>query len=235
MVLQSWKRLPTNWIKGNGLDHGSMGLRQFRWSQGNGSSCTAALMLLIVIAHHADDEGSARLTYDLFNSCTTLSRAKISSGLEILNTIGIVLRAGGQRNAYKLANYDRTGWGMLPAKKLYDNSGQIRFFKELSLRNRTELHALKLYLLFIAMRDNDTNMAQISYNKIEEYLGIPREHIKSGLSLLAANSLIHVEQIPSREKGVFNAYRIIHLQSNVHMGTAGRRLFEHLAAVAEPA
>ncbi|WP_338929197.1 hypothetical protein WDZ11_22105 (plasmid) [Roseomonas mucosa] len=145
------------------------------------------------------------------------------------------MRAGGQRNAYKLANFDRTGWGMLPAKKLYDNSGQIRFFRDLKLRNPTELHALKLYLLFIAMRDNETNMAQISYDKIEAYLGISREHIKSGLSVLAANSLVHVEHIPSREKGVFNAYRIVHLQSNIHMGTTGRKLFEHLVAEAEPA
>ena len=226
MALMDWVKLPTAWIDSKEL----VGLR---WTPEQGADNVAALMLLIVLAHRADrDSGAAHLTYDQFCDATALSRAKVSSGLKVLEAMGLMQRKPSGRSSFHLANYDpQGGWGKLPAKRLYARgSNQVSFFSELSLRKPVELHALKLYLLFVARRDNSTNLANISYDKIEDYTGIERGRIKSGLSLLAANSLVHVERLPTMggiDYAVSNAYRLVQLETHTHMGTVGRRLDQH--------
>ena len=84
---------------------------------------------------------------------------------------------------------------------------------------------MKLYFLFASRRDRQSNMAKISYDKIEEYSGVNREHIKRALTILGANSLVHIEHVPSgaHVDGVASAYRLVHLHSRQHMGTWGAR------------
>ena len=218
MALKDWVRLPTKWIQ-------SGGLRKFRWNQKQGAKNLSALMSLIAIAHHADeDDGLAHITYERLSVHTTLSRAKISGGLDMLEAEGVISRRSSGRSSFQLNGYDKqAGWGKLPARKLYDGDCIIPF-RNFTLRNPTELHALKMYLLFVERRDRETNLANISYDKIVEYIDIDRNRIKSGLSFLAANNLVHIEYAASglSEKGVSNCYRITHLDSRVHMGTRGR-------------
>lgn len=218
-VMKTWVKLPTGWIEAGGL-------KDFRWKQGEGSANLAGLMLLTVIAHHSDDEhGVAQLTYDQLQAATDLSRTKISQGLSALVDRGLVERLGAQ-SAYRITNFDPArGWGKLPARGLYRQQA-IPAFYEFHLRRATELDALKFYYAVVARRDNDTNLARMNYETIEEYAGIPRNKIKSALSLLAVNNLVHVEHVPSwsSEYGVSNAYRLAHLDTNRHMGNRGRRL-----------
>lgn len=218
MALKAWVRLPTEWIAEGGL-------KNFRWEQARGSDNAAALMLLIVIAHRADeDDGMAKLTYDQLATTTNLSRAKVSGGLAVLVGLKIIEREPEGRSTYKLARYRKMGgWGKLPAAPLYSH-GYVTAFAEFKLRKSSELNALKLYLLFVRFRDDKTNMANISYDKITEHTGIERHHIKSGLSVLAANGLVHVEHVPSNLSafGISNAYRLANLEPYKHMGTTGR-------------
>jgi hypothetical protein len=74
------------------------------------------------------------------------------------------------------------------------------------------------------MRDRKSNLANISYDTIERYTGIARQRIKSATSLLAALSMVYVEQTLSTHSdfGISNAYRIDGVESHVHMGTMGR-------------
>ena len=209
-------RLPTDWIQ-------EKGLHELRWAKGEGSDQAAALMVLMPIAHHADDQtGAAKLTYNQLEICTGLSRTKIAAGLNVLETHGLVARSGLQRNQLQLTGYKLAGgWGKLPARRLYNNNGGVSFFEELKLRKPVELHALKLYYLFVARRDNSTNLANISYDSIEEYVGIDRNGIKPALSLLAANGLVHVEHVPSSIFGIANAYRLAHLDARHNMNRSG--------------
>ncbi len=182
-------------------------------------------MVLAAIAHHADDQiGIARITYHELEVITSLSRAKIAGGLDTLENLKIIHRKAHGKSTYALCNYDPSGgWGKLPAKGLY-SAGRISAFGEFHLRRRTELDALKFYFLFVARRDRHTNLVHLSYDKIEEYSGIDRNRIKSGVSLLAANGLVYVEHLPSNlsEFGVSNAYRLPHIDPYNHMGTRGR-------------
>ena len=58
MTINDWVTLPTSWIEEGGL-------KKFKWgSGGEGSDHIVALMVLVAIAHHADNEGVSKLTYD---------------------------------------------------------------------------------------------------------------------------------------------------------------------------
>lgn len=212
--------MPSEWI-------GTGGLKQFTWAYGCGGNNIAALMMLAPLLHHADrTTGTGRLTYDQLELATSLSRQKISAGLTILEDRGIIAREPEGRSTYQVTHLDPShGWAKFPALALYRN-GSISFFDELKLRKRVELDALKLWYFVAARRDNEVNLAKATYDQITEGTGISRDRIKSAISLLAANSLLHVEHIPSRhsEYGVANAYRIPQIDGSRHMGTVGRSL-----------
>jgi hypothetical protein len=217
--LDRWVRLPSGWIQRGGL-------RGFEWeARGAGADNIAALMALLPIAHAANRQsGIAQLTYSDLCDATALSRAKLSNGLDILSRIGLIERSPDGRSTHRLANYGPGHrWAKLPAKSMY-GAGTIAAFSDFALRRRTELDALKLFLLFVARRGNDTNRANISYDKIVDYSGVERPRIKSAISLLTLNSLIYVEQVQSLEVegAVAHAYRIIGIDSYNHMGTSGR-------------
>lgn len=217
---KEWVRLPSKWIA-------EYRLGSLSWKNGGtGADRIAALMALTVIAHSADEEtGIARVTYDHFCDTTGLSRAKVSSGLDELQRIGVIEREPDDaRSNFRLAAYKRDGgWAKFPLRSMY-SSNTIAAFNDFRLRRMAELDALKLFFLLVAMRNNRANVALIGYDKIELYTGIPRNRIKTAISFLASLSLVYVEHIPSRESpnGVANAYRIVGISPYNHMGTRGR-------------
>lgn len=217
--LPSWVKLPNRWIEDGGL-------KAFRWTRGEGANEIAALMALTVISHHiVPDTGIARLTYNAVCERASLSRAKLSAGLDVLSERKLIERGVDGRGTYHMADYDPvSGWAKFPAQGLYRN-GVVTAFSQFHLRLRSELDALKLYFLFASRRDRQTNMASITYDLIAEYSGVQRDHIRQALSLLAANALVHIEHVPSSwsENGIANAYRLAHLNTSQHMGTTGRR------------
>lgn len=216
-MMLEWVRLPTKWIN-------SGGLKNFRWEAKRGSDNIAALMALLAIANHVDDDsGVARLTYNDLENCTNISRAKLSGGLRVLEGNKIIERKSSGRSTYSLVDYGRAPWGKLPARRLYQH-GRIAAFSNFHLRKSNELNALKLFFLVVERRNNSSNLANISYEKIHEYSGIERHHIKSAISLLAANGLLHVEHVPSEVSiyGISNAYRLPYIDPYIHMGTRGR-------------
>lgn len=220
-LMHRWVRLPSNWINQGGL-------KRLRWGgEGSGSNNVAALMVLTAIVHHADQQdGLAKLTYGDLYEATGLSRAKISAGLDVLEEqLKIIGRTPAGRSTFKLLDFgDGAPWAKFPARGMYSGR-RIDAFKDFSLRKMSELNALKLFLLIAARRGEDTNAANISYEKIEAYAGIERPKIKTAISTLVAIPLIYVEQIPTDlyETGVANAYRMIGVESYRHMGTIGRR------------
>lgn len=216
-----WVRLPSERIN-NGW------LKDLRWERGRGADNVSALMVLIAIAHLADqDTGQAFATYEAIAKATHLSRAKISAGLDVLERQDVIARNVDGRSTYQLIDFDLGGgWSKLPAKRMYTSG--ITALKDFTLRRSAELNAMKLYLLFVARRDNGSNLTNISYDKITAYSGIDRSKIKQALSVLVLAGLVHVERMPSdiSDYGVSNAYRLSHLNPHTHMGTRGRAMIE---------
>jgi len=219
MAMRDWVRLPSRWIEDGGLQD-----LQWTASKPSGADYTAALMVLAPLAHEADEDGLTKCTYDRLALATGLSRAKVSIGLSVLAEVGIIEREPAGRSTFQFANYHLAGgWSKLPAQGLY-NGGRITAFEHFHLRSMCELHALKLYYLFVRRRSNSSNMAHLSYDKIEEYAGIERTRIKKGISFLASAGLVHVEHLKSRlyEGRHANAYRLTNLDAYNHFGTRGR-------------
>ena len=201
--MRSWVKLPSAWIENGGL-------RNFMWGREGGSTQTAALMVLMAVAHHADDaSGVARLTYDDLQWATHLSRTKIADGLDVLEDRKLVLRQAEGRSSFQLTGYDpKKGWAMLPARRLYTSDG-ISAFSDFHLRRKVELDALKAYLAFAARRDREHNRAYITHEQLNEYSGIPDGRIKAAISLLIVNQLVVVEQVErSGGIGVSHSYRL---------------------------
>lgn len=219
-----WVRLPSNWVQ-------QRGLKAFKWeARGAGANQIAALMVLTVVAHNADQEtGEARLTYDDFCAHTELSRAKVARGIAIVEERQLIKRPEYQgQSTFQLVDFDRgAGWAKFPAKSMYSGKHRIAAFADFRLRKAVELDALKLFFLFAARRDNNTNRANISYPTIEEYTAVPVARIKSATSFLASHSLIYIDHVPSQanEHGVANAYRVAGIDPRRHMGTLGRSLY----------
>lgn len=217
--LLPWVMMPSEWIQ-------SEGLKKFKWGT-NGSDNIAGLMTLAPILHSADREtGLAKMTYDDLQMATTLSRAKLSAGLAILERRQLIDREPEGRSTFLVRDWNPShGWAKFPARDLYRGK-TVAFFEELKLRSRVELDALKLWYFFAARRDNEVNLAKVTYDHITEATGIQRERIKGGLSLLAANGMVHVERIPSKHSdyGVANAYRLPQIDGSRHMGSIGRGL-----------
>lgn len=223
MAIKSWVRLPSRWIEERRLS-------EMKWgANGLGSDNTAALMVLTVIAHLADESGVARVTYDQFCGATSLSRAKVSSGLDVLKVMKVVENGpDSARSTFRLKDYDpNSRWAKLPGKGMY-SGGRITAFNDFKLRRVAELDALKLFFLFAARRDRKTNLANIGYDKIQDYTGVKRERIKAAMSILVSVPLIYVEQVPSQtnDLGVSHAYRLVGIDAYNHLGTKSRQLSE---------
>ncbi|MEO7470248.1 MAG: helix-turn-helix domain-containing protein [Sphingobium limneticum] len=222
--MQSWVKLPTAWI----LDDG---LKAFRWEAQRGGPEVAALMLLAIIGHHAEaTTGIAKISYDDMTDAAGISRALVSRALDVLIERELIARAPGGRGTWGLVNYDPAlGWAKLPARGLYGGA-TVRAFQNFTLRHRNELFAMKLYFLFAAFRDNVSNCASISYDRIVERTGVPRDGIKAAISTLIINGLLYVENSPSwdaraatgQSSPIYNRYRLTHLDSYRHAGTSGR-------------
>src|SRR5262245_8922013 len=101
MARLDWVRLPTNWIVED------TGLLNFRWHKHKGANNVAALMTLIVLAHHANDTGRGELIYDQICAATGLSRSKVSGGLATLAVQRIIVRKMNGRSTYRLERYQR--------------------------------------------------------------------------------------------------------------------------------
>lgn len=218
MQRQNWVRFPTDWIVELNL------LTDFKWGKDGGSAHTSALMCLTAIAHNTnEDTGIARVSYDQFGTITGRSRTSIANGLSVLKDLNLIESIHTQ-SEYLQPTYDRKkGWGKLPSKALY-RGDSIHCFHDFTLRSRVELDALKLFYLFVAFRDNHTNLARIGYDKIDQRTGLGRQNIRRALSFLSANSLVYVEKIVSEEhdESFANTYRVCGIDPYIHGGTRGR-------------
>lgn len=231
--MKEWSRMPSYWLR----DQDHLPLASMKWIGNKKADQIAALMIYIILVHHANDEitnnkpetGLCSLTYTELSEISGLSRAKISGGIAILIQFGVIAQIGkGRNNIYRIENYvARSGWAKLPARGLYSKSQEkIHAFHKFNLRSKNELSAMKIYLLIVALRNNSTNYAQVGYDRISEYTGIHRNEIKSAISLLINLGLLQVDSGNSdiNQFSTVNMYRLCYLEAYKHRGTTTRAL-----------
>jgi hypothetical protein len=225
--------MPSFWLR----DQSSLLLPAMRWTGPQKADQIAALMLYMVLVHHANDKpnaispeiGTCSMTYTQLSDVTGLSRAKVAGGLKVLLSLGVILAVGaGRNNVFKITNFEnRGGWGKLPAKGVYSKDlRKVEAFHAFHLRTKNELNALKVYLMIVALREDATNFAKVGYAKLSSYTGIHRNELKSAISLLINLNLVQVDSGASdvNQYATVNMYRPCHLEAYKHRGTVGRSL-----------
>ena len=94
--MKEWVKMPSDWIR----DKDQSLLPSMKWSGDNKADQIAALMLHIVLVHHANPEpvtdrqdiGLVKLTYSELGAIVGISRAKISGGLKLLDKMNRIER-----------------------------------------------------------------------------------------------------------------------------------------------
>ena len=180
-----------------------------KWSE-KGSDFIAALLIYISLIKECNEEGKISLTYKFFEDNINLSRAKIASGIKLLeNKLEIIDINRDYRNSiYTIKNYEPFHWGKVPVQNFYNTCLSFK------LRSMDELHALMLYIIIITYRNNVTNFTEISYTKIADIAKMNRNHIRSAISKLVAINLIHVDR--KQESHSCSMYRLIGINDYIN-------------------
>lgn len=187
----TWARLPTGWIRYKG------GLLRFPGGT-RAQGVSAIKLYLAVLAAAAEQEithgrprGEARLTYDELADRAVVSRGLLPDALLLLaSRIERIKGRGRNPNVYRLLDYDERGYGQLPVGWIWHREANV--LAQFSAHRRSDLNALKLYLLLLAHRRQSTNTTNLSYNKMTEYTGIHPPRIAEALAVLASAGLIRV-------------------------------------------
>lgn len=206
------------------------GLNMLRWRQYK-SHATAALLILFalaIISNKAQRQNGLRVddrvaaTYEQIQEVVPLSRKLIAAGLQLLRDVGAIATAvQGNRCVHTLCGIENNGhWCALPQAHLlngFKHLHRLQVFID-QIKRRTSLHALKLYVLLLAFRENHSNAARISYETIIEYTGMRREEISTAIQQLLGAQLCRLasDEEVSRRKGdpVHNRYVILGLKAS---------------------
>ena len=129
----------------------------------------------------------------------------------------------GRSNCYDITGLNvKGGWCQIPQAKLLQGDGSLSI-KKLE-RKRVTLYALKLYVLFMALRQQVANTTAISYGSITKWTGLRRADIGPAVQLLIAWELVDVsEELDDRhrdENDRSKRYRIRGLRPMHHQSAA---------------
>ncbi|HHR6081260.1 TPA: hypothetical protein ACS7ZY_003670 [Providencia alcalifaciens] len=207
-MIPSWAPMYSWWI----LD-GTM--KKLRWeddSLGKPSDKVAGLVIyiaLVMISMGVLSGGTVKITYTRLSELTGLSRDLIRRGTGVLVAIGVInVERDGRNNIYKIVNASelkKGGWCKIPVKHLLNENGKsIDAFKELKLRKKVELHALKIFLYLAAIRENHTEYSQATYPTIRNAVGVPDRDISRALTLLQLVGLLQRVSTEKVENGKLN-------------------------------
>lgn len=198
--MSAWAKFPTGWIiKQKGLSNLSWHLYK--------SDAIAALLVLMALSikrnidniETKDEEREAGLTgvkatYDEIQALIDISRIKVAKGLAVLKEKGIIWVVPNQRSEYQIKGLDIAGeWAALPQSRLMTHR-RIFAFESFTLRTKSELDALKLYLLMIAFRNHKSGFAHLAYGNFHEYAGVSANYVMKAKSHLINLGLITVQQ-----------------------------------------
>jgi DNA-binding transcriptional ArsR family regulator len=214
MNVKPWVKINNKWILSGGLS-------ELKWVSdelGKPSDKLAALIIYIALAMFSTS-GSTTLTYNRLSELTGLSRDLISRGTKVLLKIGLItVERVGRNNKYTII-YDVNGggWCKLPGRPLMMKADFIKAFSEIKLRSKSELHAIKLFLYFAAVRDNKRKYTMASFKKINKATGIPEKDITKARSLLVVWGILVQVDTEKKSNGKINEPNKYYLAGYSHL------------------
>lgn len=191
-MIPRWAPMYSWWIQ----DEVIQSLNWRRNELGRPAGKTAALMIYIAITMKSSEEPGMRpvkITYSRLSEMTGISRELVREGITILEKLEMIsVEKVGRNNIYTLVNKRlKGGWCKIPVKPIMTEDGKIISpFKELRLRRKIELHAIKIFLYLASVRDNHTEFSLASYETIRKAVGISDKDISRALALLSLIGLL---------------------------------------------
>lgn len=192
-----WGRFPTPWVFSGGLTH----------FQAANKASLAALRVYLAMAcwtskQEFDEEPGVfikfAVTYNELQRNSHSDRSELLPALELLQESNLLTFGNsgrGTRNIYQMLGYPSKGWSKVPESVLDQLEHLNLKYTGIAIpfRRQILLDALKLYVLFLALRSSKTNRAKVSYVRICELTGIRKRGVRTALSLLVSLKMIHIE------------------------------------------
>lgn len=191
-----WSALPNWWLREPGL-----GL--FSGGSLAGTSIAAIKVLMAVALMANFNSRKTRNSLSDLEELTGLSRPMVLAGIGMLEEKKLLLvDRSGHVNEYELAvPGDDRNWGKMPYELLR------RHLSEISNRGAITLATLKIYLLLVSWRPNQSLTIAISHEKIREETGIQTRHVRPALDVLLNHTLIRLS-ISEGQPGVHGRHNI---------------------------
>jgi len=186
--MRPWSKLPSWWFR-----PGEEALIELEGGQQAGISQAALRVYLgLAAAERKDAAGfEVQASFSNLEDLTHLSRVMVLRGIHRASLAGLITYTpGGRRipSTFELVRPDdgAGGWAKLPRREVLERVPRLPH------RGANALIALKLYLILLAGRHNDNTVVALKHLTLREKSGAQTNQIRSAISLLANEGLIHV-------------------------------------------
>lgn len=179
----SFGRFPSAWVMSDGL-------RQFSARKRPGEHIAALKLYLVVAAYSDFKSWMSTLSLSDLENITKLSRPMLIGGSRILEQNCLISKG----RLRQTATYTMKPEGAEPRWAKVPEDAIRRGMRSIPNRGRSALASLRIYTLFLAMRDNKTCEAKLSYKTIASYTGVRPADIRHSVSLLVNAGFLNVIQ-----------------------------------------
>lgn len=204
---------------------------------------------LVLMAHDKKQEknvgkNKVRTTYEEIQLYLKISRSMVSRGLKLLEQTHAIERTGYKPLVYRVCGLEKErdgewkGFVSIPKGHLFghrrNSSAEPIMLSEYPNRGAAAMNGLALYLLLVSVTQRDSNVALITYAKIQERIGLSNREIRKALDLLINHDLLSVLRVTNETTfevlGLEVAPNILLGSPNAYLikGLKGRRYNERV-------
>ena len=197
-----FSKCPTWWVNNNKL-----GIKKFGGGAKTGESISALKCVLAISLSIDFHTRKAKLSISDLEKLTGLSRPMVIRGLKSLEGLGIIdIDKTEHTYQYELTvSEGNENWGKIPYERVRAR------LPEIGNRGIVTLTALKIYILLIWARPNESLSVSMGYDKLLNYLGCQRCHLRPALDILYSHMLIGIKKEGLDAKALHNVYTILGL------------------------
>lgn len=188
--MRPWSKFPTWWYRD--LEGGLPLL--VGGTKAGASQAALRVLLALGAADRPADSFISEVSLSDLEDLTTLSRSMVVKGIQgaVAHRL-ISYKAGrqGTKSRFELLRADNDnlgGWAKLPIEPVRTRIPRITH------RGDVALAALKIYLTLIAARPNNNLVVGLRHDTLRLKAGCQTRHVRSAISLLANEGLLHVVQ-----------------------------------------
>ncbi len=184
--MERWTSFPTWWVR-QGL------LNALHAAQASTGQNIAALKVYLALSINADFESrNAEISLTQLQVLTGLTRPMVTAGLKTLEAMNVIkVDRSAYRNIYHQVQAEaEVHWMKIPTAAVRAK------LRELPNSTQSALAALKLYMVFLTVRQRGSHESPISHRKLQARTGVRPGLISRGVSHLISHGLLRFANKP---------------------------------------